>query len=350
MSVGESSDFQTMEHSLEDLQKLGGIQIVKESINIPRSSPKTFFLLMLTLVFPLSLGILAHNVIASYLFNYVTDASGAAADSPDQNLSTTPSRMCLFFAYQFINVIFLFTFSLLSTGAMVFTFASLYISKPTSSLRAIPLAFRRLFVTFFYISLLIFFFHLLFFATLIFLILLLVMHPHTYVLVFVVSVLTAFLLAYVYISALWHLASVITVLEPVQGLDAMVKSHQLLQGKAWLASVLVFVHLALCTATGFAFCSVMSEGWPEDKLWARILIGLVLVVVLMAVNLVGLLVQSVFYYLCKSHHNQTVDRTALYERLGGYVGDYVPLKSMIQMESLNEKRIVGRDEPMHACC
>lgn len=336
MSVGESIDFQIMERSLEDLQKLGSFQIVKKSINIPRSSPKTFFLLMLTLVLPLSLGILAHNVIASYLFNYVTNASAAA--SPDQNLSTASSRMCLFFAYQFIYVIFLFTFSLLSTGAIVFTVASLYTSKPTSfssSLRAIPLAFQRLFVTFFYISLLIFFFHLLFFSTLIFLVLLLVMHPHTYVLVFVVSVLTAFLLTYVYISALWHLASVITVLEPVQGLDAMVKSHQLLQGKVWLASVLVFVHLTLCTATGFAFSSVMAEDWPEDKLWARILIGVVSVVALVAVNSVGLLVQSLFYYLCKSYHNQTIDRTALHEHLGGYLGQYVPLRSTIQMESLN---------------
>lgn len=178
MSVGESIDFQIMEHSLEDLQKLGSFQIVKKSINIPRSSSKTFFLLTLTLVFPISHGIRAHNVIASYLFNYLTNASAAA--SPDQNSSTASSRMCLVVAYQFIYVIFLFTFSLLSTGAIVFTVASLYTSKPTSfsSLRAIPLAFQRLFVTFFYISLLIFFFHLLFFSILIFLVVLLVMHPH----------------------------------------------------------------------------------------------------------------------------------------------------------------------------
>lgn len=129
--------------------------------------------------------------------------------------------------------------------------------------------------------------------------------------------LTAFLLAYVYISTLWHLASVITVLEPAQGLDAMVKSQKLLQGKVWLASVLVFVHLALCTATGFAFSSVMVEDWPEDKLSARILIGTVLVVAFVAVNSVGLLVQSLFYFLCKSYHNQTIGRTALHEHHGG---------------------------------
>jgi hypothetical protein len=67
----------------------------------------------------------------------------------------------------------------------------------------------------------------------------------------------------------------------------------------------------------------------------RVLAGAVLVSVLVCVNLLGLLVQSVFYYACKAFHNQQIDRSALYEHLGGYLGEYVPLKSNIQMENLD---------------
>lgn len=59
-----------------------------------------------------------------------------------------------------------------------------------------------------------------------------------------------------------------------------------------------------------------------------------LVALLLLVNLVGLLVQSVFYYVCKSYHHQEIDKSALQDHLGGYLGEYVPLKSGIQMEEM----------------
>ncbi|KAJ6417815.1 hypothetical protein OIU84_001239 [Salix udensis] len=102
-----------------------------------------------------------------------------------------------------------------------------------------------------------------------------------------------YLVVHVYITALWHLASVVSVLEPVYGLVAMKKSYELLKGKI------------------------------------RVAVG-----ALVIVNLVGLLVQSVLYYVCKSYHHQGIDKTALHEHLGGYLGEYVPLKSSLQMENL----------------
>lgn len=52
-------------------------------------------------------------------------------------------------------------------------------------------------------------------------------------------------------------------------------------------------------------------------------------------NLAILLVQSEFYYVCKSYHHQGIDKNALYDHLGGYFGKYVPLKSSVQMENLD---------------
>ncbi|KAK1356247.1 hypothetical protein POM88_049503 [Heracleum sosnowskyi] len=61
----------------------------------------------------------------------------------------------------------------------------------------------------------------------------------------------------------------------------------------------------------------------------------VMVGVFVIVNLIGLLVQSVFYYVCKSYHHEGVDKSALYDHLSGYLGEYMTLKSSIQMENLD---------------
>ncbi|KAH8492586.1 hypothetical protein H0E87_021969 [Populus deltoides] len=144
-----------------------------------------------------------------------------------------------------------------------------------------------------------------------------------------------FLVVHVYITALWHLASVVSVLEPVYGLVAMKKSYELLKGKIRVAGVLVFGYLSICGSVSVVFATVVVHGGDKYGVFTRIVVGGFLVGALVIVNLVGLLVQSVFYYVCKSYHHQGIDKTALHEHLGGYLGEYVPLKSSIQMENLD---------------
>lgn len=115
----------------------------------------------------------------------------------------------------------------------------------------------------------------------------------------------------------------------------MKKSRELLKGNTRAAAVLVFGYLGLCGVIGGMFGSVVVRGGEKGfGLGTRILVGGFLVAVLVVVNLVGLLLQSVFYYICKSYHNQGIDKSALHDHLGGYLGEYVPLKSSIQMEDL----------------
>ena len=144
-----------------------------------------------------------------------------------------------------------------------------------------------------------------------------------------------FLVVHVYITALWHLASVVSVLEPIYGFAAMKKSYELLKGKIRVAVVLVFGYLALCGVIGGIFGSVVVHGGDNYGVFSRIVVGGFLVGVLVIVNLVGLLVQSVFYYVCQSYHQQGSDTIALHAHLGGYLGEYVPLKSNIQMENMD---------------
>ncbi|XP_027346657.1 uncharacterized protein LOC113858292 [Abrus precatorius] len=319
-----------MDLAPEELQFLNLPEIVRESISIPKRSPKTFYLITLTLIFPLSFAILAHSLFTHPIITQL--------QSPFDDPSQTTHEWTLLLLIQFSYLIFLFAFSLLSTAAVVFTVASLYTSKPvsfSSTLSAIPKLFKRLFITFLWVTLTMILYNSVF---LLFLVLIIVaLDTNNSVLLFfaVVVILLLFFVAHVYITALWHLASVVSVLEPVYGFSAMRKSYELLKGRTKYAAVLVSVYLVICGVIGAFFSVVVVHGGDNYGVFARIVVGGFLVGLLVIVNLVGLLVQSVFYYVCKSYHHQGIDKSALHDHLGGYLGEYVPLKSSIQMENLD---------------
>ncbi|KAH6796096.1 hypothetical protein C2S51_037082 [Perilla frutescens var. frutescens] len=317
-----------MDLASEELQFLSVPDILKESIAIPKQSPKTFYLITLTLIFPLSFAILAHSLFTHPIISQLQ------SDTP----ATAASDWSRLLSFQFFYLIFLFVLSLLSTAAVVFTVASLYTSKPvsfSSTVAAIPSVFRRLFITFLWIALLMVVYNIVF---LVFLVLLIYAVDTQNVILFVFSILVVFVLflgVHVYISALWHLASVVSVLEPVYGFVAMKKSYELLKGKTRIGFTIVFGYLAICGVINGLFGSIVVHGGDGYGVLMRIMVGGFLVGVLVIVNLIGLLVQSVFYYVCKSYHHQGIDKSALYDHLGGYLGEYVPLKSSIQMEDLD---------------
>ncbi|KAL1833872.1 hypothetical protein DCAR_0104005 [Daucus carota subsp. sativus] len=315
-----------MDIAPEELQFLTVSDILKESTSIPKLSPRTFYLITLTLIFPLSFAILAHSLFTHPLLSQIQDPYGSHS-----------SEWTKLLVFQFFYLIFLFAFSLLSTAAVVFTVASLYTSKPVSfsnTLSAIPGVFKRLFITYLWVSLTMVVYNVIFLC---FLVLLIVAIDTQNPVLFVFSVIVVFVLflvVHVYITALWHLASVVSVLEPIYGFAAMKKSYELLKGKIGLAFFMVFGYLVVCAAINGVFGSVVVHGW-EYGVFTRVVVGGFLVGVLVIVNLVGLLVQSVFYYVCKSYHHEGIDKTALHDHLGGYLGEYVPLKSNIQMENLD---------------
>ncbi|XAR56076.1 hypothetical protein NMG60_11036389 [Bertholletia excelsa] len=311
----------------EELQFFSLRDILKESISIPKQSPKTFYLITLTLIFPLSFAILAHSLFTHPLITQI--------DSPTGSHASQWTKLLIF---QFCYLIFLFAFSLLSTAAVLFTVASLYTSKPvsfSSTISAIPSVFKRLFITYLWVSLTMIVYNIVFVCFLVLLIIAVDTQNEILFFFSMIVIFILFLVVHVYITALWHLASVISVLEPVYGFAAMKKSYELLKGRTRMAAVFVVLYLAICGVINGVFGAVVVHGGEDFGVLVRIMIGGFLVGVLVIVNLVGLLVQSVFYYVCKSYHHEGIDKSALYDHLGGYLGEYVPLKSSIQMENLD---------------
>ncbi|KAK6931916.1 hypothetical protein RJ641_001540 [Dillenia turbinata] len=319
-----------MDLQAEELQFLSVGDILRESIAIPRQSPKTFYLIILTLIFPLSFAILAHSLFTQPLM--------AQLDNPSLSPSQSRHSLSLLLFYQFTYLLFLFVFSLLSTAAVVFTVASLYTSKPvsfSSICSAIPQVFKRLLITFLYVSLLMVLYNLFLIGSLVLLIVSLYFQNPLLFFLSLIIILTLYFGVHVYITAMWHLASVVSVLELVYGFAAMKKSWELMKGRRGMACVLVFLYLSICGAINGTFSSVVVHGGEDFGIFVRVVVGGCLVGILVIVNLVGLLVQSMFYYVCKSFHHQGIDKSALYDHLGGYLGEYVPLKSSIQMENLD---------------
>ncbi|OAY77421.1 hypothetical protein ACMD2_14759 [Ananas comosus] len=312
--------------------RVGVTDVLRESVSVPRASPRTFALITLTLIFPLSFAVLAHSLFTHPILLHLLrsyDRDGSASSSSSSRASDSPTS---------------------SSSS-----PSPSSPPPPSSSRSPPSTppsrspspppsppcphLPRLFRTFLWVSLLMLLYNVAFGLSVL-LLLLLSDARSAASLLLLAAVVVAFLAAHVYISALWHLASVVAVLEPVCGLAAMAKSRQLLRGRTRVAAVLVTAYLAACGLVASLFrAAVVKYPDEEGSIWVsplgKVLVGGALVALLVLLNLLGLLVQSIFYYVCKSFHRQPIDKTALFDHLGGYLGEYVPLKSSIQMENLS---------------
>ncbi|EMS48934.1 hypothetical protein TRIUR3_32538 [Triticum urartu] len=140
-------------------------------------------------------------------------------------------------------------------------------------------------------------------------------------------------------NVVWHLASVVSVLEDYKGFQAMRKSKALIQGKLWTV-VIIFVTLNIVfVVVEFAFRAWIVQG-ARHGLGAggRLLLGLVILAALCSVVMVALVVQTVVYLVCKSYHHESIDKSNISDHLEVYLGDYVPLKaSDVQMQHFGDE-------------
>lgn len=152
--------------------------------------------------------------------------------------------------------------------------------------------------------------------------------------VIIVLLLILYLMGFVYLSIVWQLASVVSVLEDVYGIQAMIKSKTLIKGKMGVA-IGFFILLFTCfVAIAFVFEDfVVFEMVPD--LGIRIGVGILCFLFLVKVILFALVVQTVVYFVCKSYHHQNIDKSALSDHLEVYLGDYVRLKKDVQLGELD---------------
>ncbi|CAN6486832.1 unnamed protein product [Victoria cruziana] len=311
----------------DDLQHLGPSSILANSVAIARSSPAHFFSLTLVFILPFSISFLAYSSLTLHLISHLYLHPYSL------------SYPLLFAFYQALSLFFLLSLSLLSTGTVVYSVACVYTTKFISFshlLAAVPRLLRPLLVTFPGVLLrAVTLCTCLMVELALFISLLQDPESHHFLPILILSTTAVFLSATgLYFSAEWRLSCIVSVLEEVRGREVIRKSRGLLKGKVVLGCFFALVELVASGGIGIAFAATAVNRAAGLGFGARLVLGILLAGILLLVNLVGLLVQSVFYHVCKAFHHEGIDKSSLYEHLDGYLGESVPLSSSVELGNI----------------
>ncbi|KAF8011858.1 hypothetical protein BT93_I0097 [Corymbia citriodora subsp. variegata] len=334
-----------MDRDQHELQFLGFLGVYRETSKIILKWRRIFAQITLALILPLCVVFLAHSAVSQLLFFRIAsdefDRDTSNGSPGNRDLSRMLKKewvvFCLFKLGYFISV---FIFSLLSTLAVVYTVACIYVAKHITFkkiMSVVPRVWKRLMVTFLWSFAPFFAFVVVAGSLLIewvFNVAVSQVRPRLGIAMLVI-LLILYIIAFVYSTMIWQLASVITVLEDVYGRKAMVKSRRLIKGKMGILvgfSLGVLVWFALVQA--LFDCFLVFDLFPVIGI--NIGVGLICLLLLLMVVLFDLVVQTVIYFVCKSYHHENIDKSSLSDYLEVYLGDSVPLKAhSVQLEQLH---------------
>ncbi|XP_050226181.1 uncharacterized protein LOC126675613 [Mercurialis annua] len=328
-----------MDTEQEEMQFLGILDIFKESYKIIFTWRKIFTQITLSLILPLTFIFLAHIQISDLIFADIMhderQLDRTVINSPRYNklndlISSDWTYLMLF---KFAYFTFFLIFSLLSTAAVVYTIACIYTGRDVSFkkvMSVVPKVWKRLMVTFLCIFSAVFAYHVV--AIILFIMLAVLISDDATGVVSFFIFLGLYFVGIVYLSIIWQLASVVSVLEEACGVKAMVKSRALIKGKMWLTGIIFFT-LNLCYfIIQFIFEIYVVHG--RSLMINRVVYGIICFWLLFVFFLSGLVIQTVIYFVCKSYHHENIDKSALSDHLEVYLlGEYVPLKAKdVQLE------------------
>ncbi|KAH7428793.1 hypothetical protein KP509_09G018000 [Ceratopteris richardii] len=133
-----------------------------------------------------------------------------------------------------------------------------------------------------------------------------------------------------YWSCVWRLACVVTVFEDNCGLGAMRRSLHLIQGKRFVAC---FLYLTYSILISLSSRMSLVQAMSSSVVW-RTFSGCLFILLMSIVYLIGFVLQTFFYFACKAHHHESIDRLQLSEHIGSYLGEDVPLIGNIWLEPI----------------
>uniref|UniRef100_A0A5B7CCM6 Uncharacterized protein n=1 Tax=Davidia involucrata TaxID=16924 RepID=A0A5B7CCM6_DAVIN len=332
-----------MDREQEETQFLGLFGIYVESYKIIFSWRKIFSQITLALILPLSFIFLAHIEVSEQLFSRILhnefelDETRAGTKRYNKLSDILSTEWTYFWLFKFAYFTFLLIFSLLSTSAVVYTVACIYTAREVTFrkvMSVVPKVWKRLMVTFL-CTFLAFFAYNVVAALVIVLWALTVGDTQIGAVVFFI-ILILYAVGFVYMTIVWQLASVVSVLEDSRGMKAMTKSKELIKGKMWIAIIIFFkLNLSLVVIQIlFGRFVVHVHGGSSLGLFHRVGFGLLCLLLLFKLFLFGLVIQTVLYFVCKSYHHENIDKSTLSDHLEVYLlGEYVPLKTKdVQLE------------------
>ncbi|KAI3903654.1 hypothetical protein MKW98_032308 [Papaver atlanticum] len=319
-----------MDRELEKLQFLGFFEIYREAYHITASSKKIFSQIALAFILPLSLIYLAQFEISDLLFPKIMhNLRNLKYGVLELFWYHSISELANFLIFQVMYHIFLLVLSLLSTSAVAYTIACAYTTKEISFKKVtsvVPAIWKRLLITFLWAFLIMILYN--FFAILYAMLILVLVgvalgrqsDGDGFHILFHINI-VIYTSGLAYIGVIWHLASVVSVLEESYGYKAILKSKALIKGKTSIALV-VFIELQISFMVVLStFEILVTHG--RIGVMGKVSLGIFCFLLLSFFIHFALVIQTVVYFVCKSYHQEHIDKSCLAEHLEAY--DYVPL-------------------------
>ncbi|XP_059629563.1 uncharacterized protein LOC132272425 [Cornus florida] len=328
-----------MDREQEEMQFLGLFGVFIEGYKIIISCRKIFSQITLALILPLSFIYLAHIEVSHTLFSKILhtenqlDNTRAGTTKYNKLTDHVSSEWTTYWLFKFAYFTFLLIFSLLSTAAVVYTIACVYTAREFTFkkvMSVVPKVWKRLMVTFLCTFIAFFGYNIV--AILAFVLWAVTISNTTIGVVLFFVGLALYVVGFVYLTIVWHLASVVSVLEDIYGFKAMVKSKELIKGKMWVAIAVFFMLNFFLVVIQRLFEVYVVHGESLGML-RRTVFGIICLLLLFKLILFGLVIQTVLYFVCKSYHHESIDKSALSDHLEVYLGEYEPLKAKdVQLE------------------
>nr|GEX28963.1 NADH-ubiquinone oxidoreductase chain 5-like [Tanacetum cinerariifolium] len=219
--------------------------------------------------------------------------------------------------------------------AIVFTIASVYTGRDVTFrhvIKIVPKIWKRLIVTLAYIYVALFIYNVVYGVLVV--IARAIFGFSTIGSVVTLVLLVLYIFGFLYLSVVWQLASVVTVLENVNGFKAMKKGKSLLHGKKVVGVVLAFVMYVILVGLIIVLELFVGSRYGDYVFGIRIIwramIGILCGVVLLVWFLLFIVIQTVLYLVCKSFHREAIDKLSLSTFLGAYNGETIVLPNSSQ--------------------
>ncbi|PIA39321.1 hypothetical protein AQUCO_02600045v1 [Aquilegia coerulea] len=311
-----------MDREQTELKLIGFWGIIKETCKIIYTWKKMFTKITLLFILPLTIILLALPQLNDYIYKKIEKTHGG--------------RKPIYGLLTLADTVFPFIVFLLSTSAVFYTIACIYTAKQfafKAVLKAVPKIWIRLIVTFAIQFLIMLAYNCV--ALAVFISLLVMMNDYTVYCLIILLVL--YVIGFVYINTTWSLANVVSVLENFEGCGAMKKSLALLKGKMLVASALfVLIYLPLVLVQ-IAFELILNSG--RFGIASKVGYGAICLLLTLVLILLGLVIQTIVYFVCKSYHGEIIDKSYLVNHLEAFMPGNVPALAernvLVQLEQLN---------------
>lgn len=298
----------------QEMKLLGFCGILKETFKVIFSHKKLFTQITLALIIPLSL-IFQANIIASHsLISKIFEEKDSLEPTDFNiykysNLNFSNLKSFKWAAYwvliQIAYYITILILSLICTSAVVYSIFCNYTAKDVTFnkvIAVVPKIWKQVSCTFLVSFGIVFLYEYVLGEILAFILGFLF---EGFITIIAVVILILYLAGSIYITVIWHLGVVVSVLEQnVYGIKAIKKSRNLVKGKFGVAVGMLIVFSVCSVAIDAVFQNFVVRDDLSLDWGIRIGVGIFCFILSLLVILFGLVVQTVIYFVCKSCLNE----------------------------------------------